>query len=171
MTVEKTLAKIDDDLAAGRLPMARQRLRGLVSSFPADLTLRVRLAGVYRQFGEPAQAGRWGYLDAGRHPGETAAFEAHYRTPADRMRALAWHGPESAAGTAFARAELAAVRAAASESLGREVVWDRADPVLEEPPNPPSVTGDGLFIGGCVAVVLAVVALACVGIGTLIAWW
>ena len=43
----------------GLLPVARQRLRGLVSSFPNDLMLRRRLAEMYRLYGEPAEAGRW----------------------------------------------------------------------------------------------------------------
>ncbi|MFF1508958.1 DUF6584 family protein [Streptomyces sp. NPDC058326] len=52
MPVPNTLARVDEDLTAGRVPMARQRLRGLISSYPQDLTLRRRLAEVYRLYGE-----------------------------------------------------------------------------------------------------------------------
>lgn len=103
MPLRDTLARVDGDLAAGRIPMARQRLRGLVSSYPNDLTLRRRLAEVYRLYGEPAEAGRWTYLEEDRNEAETAAFEARYPTPMRRMRALAWRGPESLAETPFAR--------------------------------------------------------------------
>lgn len=48
MPLRDTVARVDADLAAGRVPVARQRLRGLVSSFPNDLMLRRRLAEVYR---------------------------------------------------------------------------------------------------------------------------
>lgn len=48
MPLTETLARADADLAIGRVPVACQRLRGLVSSFPYDLTLRRRLAEVYR---------------------------------------------------------------------------------------------------------------------------
>ncbi|MEV8094431.1 DUF6584 family protein [Kitasatospora sp. NPDC085879] len=123
MTVETTLAKADADLRAGRIPVARQRLRGLVGSYPADLTARRRLAEVYRLYGEPAQAGRWTYLDEDRDPAETAAFEARYANPLDRMAALAWRGPEEKAPTETARARLAEVRTAASAHLGRPVRW------------------------------------------------
>lgn len=103
MPLTDTLARVDADLTAGRVPVARQRLRGLVSSFPNDLMLRRRLAEVYRLYGEPAEAGRWMYLERDRDTAEAAAFEATYRTAPQRMRALAWRGPESLAGTTFAR--------------------------------------------------------------------
>ncbi|MFD9006872.1 DUF6584 family protein [Streptomyces sp. NPDC059582] len=124
MPLRDTLARVDTDLAAGRVPVARQRLRGLVSSFPDDLTLRRRLAEVYRLYGEPAEAGRWMYLEQDRDAAETSAFEARYPTAPLRMRALAWKGPEELARSAFAREQLAAVRAACSEAVGRQVDWD-----------------------------------------------
>ncbi|MFD3335886.1 DUF6584 family protein [Streptomyces sp. NPDC058700] len=130
MSQLNTLARVDADLVAGRVPMARQRLRGLVSSYPHDLTLRRRLAQVYRLYGEEAEAGRWMYLEEDRSVEETTAFEARYRTPGGRMKALAWRGPETLAATAFAQEQLAAVRTACAERLGRPVDWD--DPASYE---------------------------------------
>ncbi|MGY9070941.1 DUF6584 family protein [Streptomyces sp. CAS3] len=101
MPLKDTLARVDADLAAGRIPAARQRLRGLVSSFPSDLTLRRRLAEVYRLYDEPAEAGRWMYLEEDRDPAETAAFETRYGTTSGRMRALGWKGSESRAPDAW----------------------------------------------------------------------
>ncbi|MFD4274821.1 DUF397 domain-containing protein [Streptomyces cyaneofuscatus] len=48
MALNDTLARVDADLAAGRIPVARQRLRGLVSSYPHEPAPRRRLAEVYR---------------------------------------------------------------------------------------------------------------------------
>ncbi|MFD7569544.1 DUF6584 family protein [Streptomyces sp. NPDC055893] len=127
MSRTNTLARVDADLAAGRVPMARQRLRGLVSSFPHDLTLRRRLAEVYRLYGDATQAGRWMYLEEDRDAEETAAFERRYGTPGWRMKALAWRGPEARAATAFAAGQLAAVRTACAERLGHPVDWDDPD--------------------------------------------
>ncbi|WP_448319046.1 DUF6584 family protein [Streptomyces sp. CO7] len=124
MPLNDTLARVDADLAAGRIPVARQRLRGLVSSYPDDLALRRRLAEVYRLYGEPAEAGRWMYLEQDRDADETGAFEARHRTALQRMRALAWRGPESRAATTFAREQLAALRKRCSDELGRPVDWD-----------------------------------------------
>ncbi|MFF7770640.1 DUF6584 family protein [Streptomyces massasporeus] len=110
MPLRDTLARVDADLAAGRVPVARQRLRGLVSSYPNDLPLRRRLAEVYRLYAEPAEAGRWMYLEQDRDEAETAAFEARYRSAPQRMRAP--------------REQRTAVRAACSEAVGHAVDWD-----------------------------------------------
>ncbi|MGW6704531.1 DUF6584 family protein [Streptomyces sp. NPDC054956] len=166
MPLSETLARVDADLAAGRVPVARQRLRGLVSSFPYDLTLRRRLAEVYRLYGDAAEAGRWTYLEVDRHDDETAAFEARYGSPAWRMKALAWRGPEAMAATVFAEGQLAAVRAACAEELGHPVDWD--DPAsyrdgLEEhyeaPPSEPWSVSEVLAGVGCLVGVLAFLAV------------
>ncbi|MFF4324564.1 DUF6584 family protein [Streptomyces sp. NPDC001568] len=151
MPLNETLARVDADLAAGRVPVARQRLRGLISSFPHDLALRRRLAEVYRLFGDAAEAGRWMYLEEDRNADETAAFEARYGSPGWRMKALAWHGPEAKAATAFAKGQLVAVRTACAEELGHPVDWD--DPAsyrddLEEECQAPS---EPWTVGGVLA--------------------
>ncbi|MET7456858.1 DUF6584 family protein [Streptomyces sp. NPDC005574] len=160
MPLTETLVRIDTDLAAGRVPMARQRLRGLVSSFPNDLTLRRRLAEVYRLYGEPAEAGRWMYLEADRDPAETAAFEARHPAPHQRMKALAWSGPESRARSDFAEKQLAAVRSACSEALGRPVDWDTVAQGDDTEPGSGKGSLSGALAGvGCVVVVLAMLAV------------
>lgn len=160
MSLINTLARVDADLAAGRVPVARQRLRGLVSSYPGDLALRRRLAEVYRLYGEPAEAGRWMYLEEDRDADETAAFEARYRTPQRRMRALAWRGPESRAGSAFAARQLAAVRTACSDALGRPVDWDAVPSPRDDEPG----AAEGRFAGWAAGCGCLVVALAMLGI-------
>ncbi|MFF4715938.1 DUF6584 family protein [Streptomyces eurythermus] len=165
MPLSETLARVDADLAAGRVPLARQRLRGLVSSFPYDLTLRRRLAEVYRLHGDAAEAGRWMYLEEDRDAAETAAFEARYGSPAWRMKALAWRGPEAMAANAFAERQLVAVRTACAEELGHAVDWDDPDSYQdgleedsEDPAQPWSVR-DVLVGGGCLVVVLVFLAI------------
>ncbi|OIK23715.1 DUF6584 family protein [Streptomyces malaysiense] len=158
MPLNDTLARVDADLAAGRIPAARQRLRGLVSSFPDDLALRRRLAEVYRLYGEPAEAGRWMYLEEDRDAAETAAFESRYGTTAGRMRALGWTGSESLAATAFARERLAALRTACSQDLGRPVDWDTVPSAGEEESRPRSLTGC-LAGAGCLVAALAFLAI------------
>ncbi|GHD79794.1 hypothetical protein GCM10010317_100930 [Streptomyces mirabilis] len=166
MPLRDTLARADADLAAGRVPVARQRLRGLVSSFPNDLMLRRRLAEVYRLYGEPAEAGRWMYLEQDRDPAETSAFEARYRTAPQRMRALAWRGPESFAQSAFAREQLAAVRAACSGAMGRPVHWDTM-PSGRSAGTKGSALTDFLAGAGCLAAVLAFLAIWLNGLAAL----
>ncbi|HZF91482.1 DUF6584 family protein [Streptomyces sp.] len=158
MPLRDTLARVDADLAAGRIPVARQRLRGLVSSYPNDLTLRRRLAEVYRLHGEPAEAGRWMYLEQDRDAAETSAFEARYRTAPQRMRALAWRGPESLAQTAFAEEQLAAVRMACSEAVGHPVDWDTTPSAWKEEGSGSSFAGF-LAGAGCLVALLAFLAI------------
>ncbi|WP_431683803.1 DUF6584 family protein [Kitasatospora sp. KL5] len=169
MTVETTLVKVDADLRAGRIPVARQRLRGLVSSYPADLTVRRRLAEVYRLYGEPAEAGRWAYLDTDRVPAETAAFEARHPDPLDRMAAIAWRGSERSAQTETARARLAELREAASVHAGRPIHWhhvrDRAQHAAQDD------TAGPLACVGLAVVGLALLGFAVLGVVTFVRWW
>ncbi|WP_062651736.1 DUF6584 family protein [Streptomyces maremycinicus] len=165
MPLRETLVRVDADLAAGRVPVARQRLRGLVSSFPQDLTLRRRLAEVYRLYGDAAEAGRWMYLEEDRRADETAAFEARYGSAGWRMKALAWQGPEAQAGTAFAEGQLVAVRTARAEELGHAVDWDDAASWRDdlegqyEAPHEPWTVGGVLAGVGCLVAVLVFLAI------------
>ncbi|WP_242426921.1 MULTISPECIES: DUF6584 family protein [unclassified Streptomyces] len=151
MSQLNTLARVDADLVAGRVPMARQRLRGLVSSFPDDLTLRRRLAEVYRLYGDAAEAGRWMYLEEDRSAEETAVFEARYASPGQRMKALAWRGPEALAATVFAEGQLKAVRTACAERLGRPVDWGDPSSYAEDPCEESASGTGGWSVGGVVA--------------------
>ncbi|MFF1721519.1 DUF6584 family protein [Streptomyces sviceus] len=166
MPLSETLARVDADLAAGRVPVARQRLRGLVSSFPYDLTLRRRLAEVYRLYGDAAEAGRWMYLEEDRNADETVAFEARYGSPAWRMKAVAWRGPEAMAASSFAEKQLVALRTACAEEVGHRVDWDDPASYLDgledkygEAPSEPWTVGGALAGGGCLVGTLAFLAI------------
>ncbi|MER6164372.1 DUF6584 family protein [Streptomyces violaceorubidus] len=165
MPLRETLARVDADLAAGRVPVARQRLRGLISSFPYDLTLRRRLAEVYRLYGDAAEAGRWMYLEEDRNADETAAFEARYGSPRWRMKALAWQGPEAKAATTFAEEQLVAVRTACAVELGHPVDWDDPTSYRDAPegtyeaPSEPWTAGGVLAGVGCLAATLGFLAI------------
>ncbi|MGW2620728.1 DUF6584 family protein [Streptomyces sp. NPDC001500] len=169
MPLNETLARVDADLAAGRIPVARQRLRGLISSFPYDLTLRRRLAEVYRLYGDAAEAGRWMFLEEDRDADETAAFEARYGSPGWRIKALAWRGSEALAATSFAEKQLLAVRTACAEELGRPVDWDEPASYGEpeeqhKAPSEPWTVGGVLAGVGCLGSVLAFLAIWIIGV-------
>jgi hypothetical protein len=157
MPVEDTLERVAADLAADRTGLARQRLRGLVASFPHRLDVRERLAELYRRDGDPVQAGRWSWLAADRDDTEVAAFEAAYADPFARMRALRWSGAEAAAGP-VAAARLRALREDAERSAGAPVSWDSP---RREPARP--AAGSRLVDAGCLGTLALVLALAGVG--------
>ncbi|WNM43269.1 hypothetical protein RMN57_00395 [Kitasatospora sp. CM 4170] len=169
MTVESTLARVEADLRAGRIPVARQRLRGLVTSYPADLTVRRRLAEVYRLYGERVEAGRWAYLDEDRDPAEIAAFEARHTDPLDRMAAIAWRGPEASASTEAARARLAGLRETASAHAGRPIRWgdERSHAEHTDQDDPAWI----LLCAGLALAVLVLVGFAVLGLVTFVGWW
>lgn len=174
VTVETTLLRVDADLRAGRIPVARQRVRGLVGSYPADLTARRRLAEVYRLYGESVEAGRWAYLEEDRDPDETAAFEARHPNPLDRMVALRWYGSEREVATETARARLVGLREAASAHLCRPVYWHTiGDHVRQRDERQAPAGDDDLWWLGCAGLCLAALAflaLAVVG-GVTVARW
>lgn len=124
MPVELTLRRAADEVERGDLASvlrARQRLVGLVTSYPDRLDLRDRLASVYRLLGDAAQAGRWSYLSEVRDEVELAAFERAYRTPLSRLEAMNWVGAEAGAATPNARERLAALQAGANAQLRAEL--------------------------------------------------
>ncbi|MGB8650720.1 MAG: DUF6584 family protein [Mycobacteriales bacterium] len=107
MPIDETLAKIEEDFAAGRAALARQRLKGLVGSFPERLDLREQLAALYRHEGDLAQAGRWSFLADAPIREELEAFESVHKVDlSGAMRALKWPGGEAAAPSAAASERL-----------------------------------------------------------------
>jgi hypothetical protein len=109
------LARIKQDLALGHTHTATQRLRTLVTIHPDDLELRQMLAGVYRQTGNLAEAGRWAFLSGDLTPAEQAAFERANPDPWLRLRMLRWSRDESAL-SAPARARLRELTNAATRT-------------------------------------------------------
>ncbi|GAA3879018.1 hypothetical protein GCM10022243_49660 [Saccharothrix violaceirubra] len=124
MPVEHTLRKAAEEVDRGDLASvlrARQRLVGLVTTYPDRLDLRARLAGVYRLLGDPVQAGRWSYLGEDRYDAEVAAFERAYRTPKARLAALNWATGANGIPSETARVRLAALQSEVSAQLRREI--------------------------------------------------
>jgi hypothetical protein len=152
--------------------LARQRLRGLVGSFPARLDVRELLAETYRRDHDHAQAGRWSYLSPEPNPEEITAFERTYRDPFARMRALHCRGPEDDAGPAGA-ARLRALRAQAEAISGISIAWETA-----RRPDPPRTLEDRIVELGCagiaailiVLVIAGLIALAIIGAHALGRW-
>jgi hypothetical protein len=89
------LARVKQDLALGRTYLATQRLRTLIVIDSGDLELREMLATVYRQTGNLAEAGRWGFLGTEVAAAELAAFARANPDPWLRLRMLRWSGDET----------------------------------------------------------------------------
>ena len=110
----EVLDRVAADLARGCTHPAIQRLSSLVAVYPTDLDLRRRLAAAYRRAGNRIQAGRWDYLTIGADRRDTAAFERAFPSAAARLRELHWPHHPARAATAYARARLEKLVAAAA---------------------------------------------------------
>ena len=164
MTVEGTLAKVDEDLRTGDVEMARTRLKSLVLSLPTRLEPRERLAEVYRLDGNLVEAGRWSYLSAHQDRAEIDAFErACGRDPVRIMRGLRWRGPEELAATELAQMRLLDVRARAEAAAGKTLDWSDRGRDVSEP-----WAGASAF--GCAVLALVVFGLLVVGVVTVFDW-
>ncbi|MCF4123580.1 hypothetical protein L1785_21660 [Antribacter sp. KLBMP9083] len=165
MTVERTLARVEDDLHKGDITMARTRLQSLVQSLPHRLDARERLADVCRLEGDRVEAGRWSYLSEQRDPGEAAAFErACGRDPVRIMRGLRWSGSEEDATTELARQRLLDVRARAEAAAGRKLDWSARGRDVGGP------WWDDAFAVGCLLAGLVLLFLVIVGAVTVFRW-
>ncbi|MBO9553178.1 DUF6584 family protein [Cellulomonas sp.] len=164
MTVERTLARVDDDLRKGDVAMARTRLTSLVQSLPHSLDARERLAEVCRLDGDEVEAGRWSYLSEQRDTAEVAAFErACGDDPRRIMRGLRWRGAEDLAANGLAEQRLREVRSRAEAAAGKTLDWSDRGRGTEP-------ASDRLFAVGCSAAVLVLVALVVIGAVTVVGW-
>ncbi len=87
------------------------------------------------------------------------------------MRALAWGAPESLASTAFAAQQLASVRKAGSDQIGRSIDWAVIPLDLDdEPEDERSSFTDRLVGAGVVLMVLGFFAIWVVGFIAFVRW-
>jgi hypothetical protein len=164
---ERTLEKVEAEIAAGKLGIARDRLHGLVNTFPCDLALRSRLGDVCAGLGYPIEAGRFWYLDNNPTPERApsiAAFEKHCENdPTIIFRRLRLKcSPEE-----FTDPDVAGkVAQLISECVSRGLT----------PPNYAKQTRatpwkDRLFLYGCVTLLVLGILLAAIGIATVYEWF
>ncbi len=68
MSLKQTLQKVEADIQQGDYGKARDRLHGLISSYPDDLSIRRKLGEIYWKLQFPAMAGRYWYLEDDKSP-------------------------------------------------------------------------------------------------------
>ena len=119
------LARVKQDLADGHTYLATRRLRTLLAVDPADLEVRGLLAQVYRESGNPVEAGRWGYLTADVREDEIIAFDTAHPSAWIRLRLLRWAGEPRSLPSKEARQRLRDLIKAA-EAAGPPERWQGA---------------------------------------------
>ncbi|MFC0187145.1 DUF6584 family protein [Fictibacillus aquaticus] len=136
--------RIEHDIANGDLGKARDRLHGLLSTYPNNLKIRRKLGDIYYQLQDPAMAGRYWYLEEEKTPEMTAACEkferAHGQDPKYMLRALKYNG-------------------------NHKKIDDLRNEAGEE--NTPA---DWLFLIGCLTVLALILTVLGIGIYTIFQW-
>jgi hypothetical protein len=172
VTVERTLLRVEADLANGDTAMARRRLTSLVGAFPERLDVREHLARVCRMQGDLVQAGRWSYLADEPEPDEAAGFERATPRLVKRMQALQWPSTPEQASTAAARERLSALLEQAREQTGkRGLRYETLSTQDWRPPRSKRERLGHLVALAVVVVVLLVFVIGLVnGIATIASW-
>lgn len=171
MSIESTLEKVELDIAAGDLGLARERLHGLIASYPYQLDLRERLAEVYWQLQYPAMAGRYWYLandDLPHRRQACARFEAVCgQDPLQILQALKFRGSLEEVSDPYARQKLQELQQQVKMRYNQEFEFTRRGR-----PNYRTVPGGfrygRLILAGCLIILVLILGLAVFGLFNLL---
>jgi len=169
----RALRRIEEDLAAGDYGKARDRLHGLIATFPNDLTLRRKLGDIFWHLQYPAMAGRYWYLEEQKTPDMAAACQAFERScgddPLQILLALKFRGEIEAIRDTFAGQTLLTLQARAKEERGVYVEFGKSGREKYHLILPPATDRKLRWIG-CLLVSLVAAALMLLGLITFLEW-
>lgn len=158
--ISRTLKRIEEDIKNDDLGKARDRLHGLIVTFPNELELRKKLGDIYFELKYPAMAGRYWYLDKNKTPEMVHAcieFESSMGNDINNIaRALKYKGDiELLKGLDLDPALL-------SINKVKEKLVEESDPSIEGEHN--------WIIFGCLSMIILIFIFALVGIYTFLKW-
>ncbi|WP_285767510.1 DUF6584 family protein [Peribacillus sp. SI8-4] len=155
----KTIKKIEEDIEKNDLGKARDRLHGLISTYPHELELRRRLGDIYFALKDPSMAGRYWYLEKNKTSEMEKAcilFEKSMGNDAFNIsQALKYKGDREF----LKRLELDQ----ASSLIQSKVIEN----LIEQPEE---AWKDKLFVFGCFSILILTILFALVGVYALLNW-
>lgn len=170
---EETLNRIESDIASGDYGKARDRLHGLIATYPDALALRRRLGDVYAQLQHPAMAGRYWYLEEGRSPGMDAACRAFEQScgddPVQMLLALKFRGDVEAIADTFAGRTLLALQERAKAEQDCTIGFGKRGRDKYQYASQQTAMSKWL-LAGCLLGALASLGLMVVGLVSVIQW-
>ena len=173
MPIEKTLERIDADVASGDFGKARDRLHGLLATYPEDMALRHRLGDLYWQLQYPAMAGRYWYMEESKTPDMVAACEAFERScggsPFHILLALKFQGNVVAIGDTYAGRVLLALQKRVRVEYRYDIDFQKRG-ANRYRPVPREGLRDKALIGGCIVGALTGLGLIGIGLYTVLTW-
>jgi hypothetical protein len=173
MAIKQTLNKIERDIASGDYGKARDRLHGLIATYPDNLALRRKLGKVYWQLQYPAMAGRYWYLEEDKSPDMVAACKAFERSCGNSslqmLLFLKFRGDLESIDSVFARQTLRTLQSQVKEKYGYYITFGKrgAEKYQWTPARKPRDVVVGV---ACVVAVLVGLGLMLVGLVTVINW-
>ena len=155
----KTIKKIEDDIEKNDLGKARDRLHGLISTYPNQLELRRKLGDIYFALKYPSMAGRYWYLEKNKTPEMAEActqFEKSMGNDPIRIaRALKFKGDSEIIKGLELDQEISPIQNKVKEKL------------IEEPSE---TMEDKLVTIGCITILILIIFFTLIGISTLFSW-
>ncbi|MGE1166443.1 DUF6584 family protein [Peribacillus simplex] len=155
----KTIKKIEEDIEKNDLGKARDRLHGLISTFPNELDLRRKLGDIYFALKYPSMAGRYWYLEKNKSPEMVKAciqFEKSMGNDPIRIgRAIKYKGDSEILKRLQLDQVISPIQNKVKENL------------LEEPEDPYK---DKLVIFGCFSIIILTIIFALIGVYALFNW-
>ncbi|WP_141432463.1 DUF6584 family protein [Bacillus sp. 03113] len=157
----KTLKKIEEDIDKNDLGKARDRLHGLISTYPNELELRRKLGDIYSELKYPSMAGRYWYLEMNKTPEMVKAciqFEKSMGNDPIRVaRALKFKGDREI----LKRLQLDQVISP---------IQNKVKENLQEEPEPEDPLKNKLIIFGCFSIIILTIIFALIGVYALFNW-
>lgn len=180
MPIRETLEKVERDIATGDYGKARDRLHGLLSTYPDDLSLRRRLGDVYWKLQYPAMAGRYWYLEEEKTPEMVDACQAFEQScgnnPFQISLDLKFRGDVDAIRDTFAGRTLLALQARARDEYYCHVEFGKRGAEKFVYHRRPSSSTDGSTLGcyallaGCILSLVIALGLMLIGLVTVLGW-
>ncbi|MCZ0875161.1 DUF6584 family protein [Peribacillus sp. AS_2] len=155
----KTIKKIEEDIEKNDLGKARDRLHGLISTYPNELELRRKLGDIYFALKYPSMAGRYWYLEKNKTSEMVKAcilFEKSVgNDPFSIARALKFKGDSEILIELELDQVISPIQNKVKESL------------LEQPDD---LLKDNLASLGCFSIIILTILFALVGVYAFFTW-
>ncbi|MDQ1143869.1 hypothetical protein QE429_000696 [Bacillus sp. SORGH_AS 510] len=155
----KTLIKIEEDIKNNDLGKARDRLHGLISTYPDELELRKRLGDIYFELKYPSMAGRFWYLEENKTPEMVKAcndFEKSMGNDPNRIvRALKYKGNIDI----IKRLELDHAITSIQKKVKEKLTEEPEDSLV-----------DKLVSYGCLSIIVLIIIFTLIGVYTFFKW-
>lgn len=173
MSFGEKLQQIDLEIASGELGKARDRLHGLIATYPNKLDLRRKLGDVYWQLQLPAMAGRYWYL----FPDYSSIMEQAREAFEDScgndtlvmLNSLKFRGNLENLEDAYAREKLEKMRQLVQERYGVTVNFDRMKR-SRFTPSKQSERTEKIVQWGCILLTICLACITVFGIVIFVVW-